>query len=326
MASKNARSSSTLEQCLFSKKARSLDFYQALSLLKKLATQNGKKIKVLPKPGREFSGTAIDEIIEQDDSYIVIANLLGLYSSGSPLPNYYLDEILTQINNNELQTKAFLDIFHQRIYQLLYEAWEENNLPLQLFLKKDLDLEETLYSIAGISFGKTSNLLERIPRLKKYLVHFMGGNRTLLSLQNLLTDFFGTEFEIQSFYSAQVDINSSQQNKLGKKNSLLGRQCYLGELHPSKSNNIHLKLANMCKQLFDGFLPGGPLHEQLCDIVKTFLTTPLNCYFSFSLAADDIQGSSLGGDTCNRLGQEAWLSKHAQMQPHSFTCQLKLNN
>lgn len=325
MASKNNRSNISLEQRLSGKNARSFDFYQAVYLLEKIAAKNNKKIKILPKPGRAFSGTPIDEIIESDDAYVLVANLSGLYSSGSPLPNYYLDELLSQINDNELQTKGFLDIFHQRVYHLLFEAWEQHNLPFQLFLKDNTNIEHMLYGLAGISYGRTSKLLAKIPQLKKYLPHFMAGNRTLMSLQSLLNDFFTTDIEVQSFYQAKVKINRRQQNQLGEKNTKLGSVCYLGDTYTSKCNNIRLTFASMSKSIFDSFLPGGEKHQQLLEILQTFLYTPLNCYLTVSLAAEDIRGLSLGDNAFNRLGNEAWLATHPAMPAHSFTYQLKLN-
>ena len=325
MASKNVRSDLSVKEQLLNKSGR-FDFYSAMYLLEKLAAENHKTIKNTPNPSSAFSGASIDKIVEQDNQYQLVSNLMGLYTSSSPLPNYYLDEILTQINDNQLQTKAFLDIFHQRLYQLLFKAWEQHNLPYQLFLKENTHLEQMLYNIAGISFSHTSELLEKMPGLKKYFVHFMAGNRTLLSLQNLLSDFFGIEVMIQSYYSARVQISKAQKNVLGMRNNKLGNTCYLGESYQSMSNNVLLKIKPISKSVFDNFLPGGKMHQQLIEIVKTFSHVPLNYYLTASLAVADIQGVSLGDKKCNRLGQEAWLSKHSDMSSHSFTYQLKLNS
>lgn len=326
MASKNGRSKISIEKRLLSKNARSFDFYQAIYLLQEYAAKKNKQITILPKADRAFSGTSIDKVIEADDKYIVLANLLGLYNSSSPLPNYYLEEVLNQIDNEQLETKAFLDIFHQRLYELLFEAWEEHNVPYQLFLKNNTNLEEILYSMGGLSFGPVNKLLQDMPALKKYLNNFMTGNRTLLSLQYVLSDFFNVQFKIHSYYSTNIDISKSQQNKLGQKNNQVGESFYLGETYPSKGNNILLELVSMSKQIFESFLPGGEKHQQLIKIVTSFLYHPFNVYLDLALSADDIEGVSLGGQTCNRLGQKAWLAPHAGMSPHFFTFKLRLSN
>ena len=72
-----------------------------------------------------FPETDIRSIYFDGNNYLHIqVNYLGLYGVDSPLPQYWLDKIAIEVESSSA-IRAFLDIFHQRLYVLLYLSWKK---------------------------------------------------------------------------------------------------------------------------------------------------------------------------------------------------------
>jgi len=82
----------------------------------------------------EISFPATDLEVDQSSSIIEInLKLLGLIGVDGCLPNYFKDSLLSN-NQESKRFKDFLNIFHHRLYLLLFNAWLSNNPDIQLEL------------------------------------------------------------------------------------------------------------------------------------------------------------------------------------------------
>jgi type VI secretion system protein ImpH len=326
MASTNHREDSALKTSAPSK-MKNFNFYQAVQLLEKLAAQEGKTLKLTPKLSMAYTSGDVAELKTDDNQYHLLLNFLSLYDSGSPLPTYYLEELLDKARLGDYSAQDFLDIFHQRLYKLLFEVWEKYHFVLQLLNKseKESPLMQELLSLSGLSLGDMSPLLEEQPGLNKYIACFQGKNKSLLTLQSLLHAYFSQRVSIQSFYEAPVPIVKAQYNGLGQRNNKLASSCYLGEEFNAINSNILIHFQQLDREAFNEFMPNSLLYKQLVQILKQFLNRPLNCYLRLSLQAKSVVSKRLGTKERTALGQNCWLGQPTDAVAQTLTMQLKFN-
>jgi type VI secretion system protein ImpH len=307
MASAQHRSHTELSEYL-QKNAKAFDFYQAAHLLDRLASKNGCKLKLTPKLTLARAASDIDAINIDSEHYQVVINFLNLCNANSPLPTYYLEELIDLASNNNYEAKAFLDIFHQRLYELLIEIWRVYNLGYQLYFRKNSDLQKILLNMSGLSLNSKSELLEKYPDLNCFLMLFADSSKGLLNLQHIVSESFATKVAIHSFYPGVTAISLKQQNRLGKKNHQLNYTCYLGQQAISSSSSILLHFIELNVTQFQSLMPGRILYDKLSMILKYYLNKPLNCYLKLTVNVAGVDSDCLGMSN-NALGESTWLGQ-----------------
>ena len=113
-----------------------LSFFQLLRSLKAKYGNDfihNKEVKLncadaLSFPSRDFS----IEYLNNRPSKVVF-NFMGLFGVDGCLPSYF-NELLHDPQNNTQPLKNFLDIFHHRIYELFFKAWQSQQPDINLEL------------------------------------------------------------------------------------------------------------------------------------------------------------------------------------------------
>lgn len=308
MASPNNRQTSIIERRLL-EQSRSFNYFQAVRLLKIMCAREGKKLKLSPKISLAFPSNDIDHIEESAENFSLVANFLGLYTSDSPLPSYYLEEWLDQFQNDDFSVKNFLDIFHQRLYELLYAVWEKGRLTHQLIHDKNRKLKTILYNLAGLSITDNCEIMKKQPHLHRYLRFFLHGNKNILNLRILLHQNLKLDVDVSSFYQSPIKIHQQQLNSLALKNHSLGMNCYLGTTFSSINTNILIKINELSLQQFEDLMPGKKMYEDLKDLLRLYLNKPLVCFLELNLAEDKIRNEQLREKTQSLLGEKSWLGE-----------------
>jgi type VI secretion system ImpH/TssG family protein len=216
------------------------------------------------------------------------------------LPAYYVEELIAQVNEDNLTCKAFLDIFHQHLYEMLYAVWAKYRLSHQIAEENNHHLLQIIYNLAGLGFTHQPALLKENSDWAKYIRFFMAGNRNLTNLQELLTDYFATAVKIESFYPALIAIHPEQKNQLGVLQSTLGN-FYLGEYFQSATTNLLLSFRELTQQQALLFMQNGKNSQQLKTLLNTYLITPYNFFIELQFDSAAPMPTALGGHA--RLGQ-----------------------
>jgi type VI secretion system protein ImpH len=277
--------------------------------LKIICAREGKELKLSPKISLAFPSNDIDYIEKNADNFHLVANFLWLCSSDSPLPSYYLEEWLDQALNDDLSVKDFLDIFHQRLYELLYSVWEKGRLTHQLIQNKNRKLKTILYNIAGLSVTDNCEIMQQQPHLHCYLRFFLHGNKNILNLRILLQQYLKLDVDVSSFYQSSVKIHQQQLNSLALKNHSLGMNCYLGTVFPSINTNILIKLNKLTFQQFEDLMPGKKMYDDLKTLLRFYLNKPLICFLELNLAEDQIEEERIEKKAQSLLGEKSWLGE-----------------
>ena len=141
-------------------------FYQAVRLLNTCTREAAPPGRTGPaareqlrfRPHASFAFPSSDvESIEQisagsdvDSVFRMTVTFSGLYSSVSPLPAFYTEELIAG-NQTESNRRDFLDLFHHRIISLIYRSWEKYRYFLQFQPGGTDRFSQWMYALVGLS-------------------------------------------------------------------------------------------------------------------------------------------------------------------------------
>ncbi len=148
-----------------------------------------------------FPETDIKSINIDGNNYLhIFMNYCGLYGVDSPLPQYWLDKIAIETESSSV-IRAFLDIFHQRLYVLLYLSWKKFQ-PTILIEQSKPGYLNYLQSISGQLLQACDN--------KEYAFAGVLGQRVhnAETLRSILTNYFDNiTVTVNQFVLRWVNIN-----------------------------------------------------------------------------------------------------------------------
>jgi len=110
--------------------ASQYNLFQVMFLLE----QNGFKDRFRIIPAVELAFPASDmkrAYLDAKGNIIIETTYLGLYGVNAPLPFYFL-EVASRADEKGEVFRSFLNIFNNRIYQLLFETWKRGKSVLYL--------------------------------------------------------------------------------------------------------------------------------------------------------------------------------------------------
>lgn len=81
-------------------------------------------VNMQPAASLSFTTKQIKKLQQLGDDYQLILTFMGLYGVQSPLPDYFLQQALFA---RGACLRAFLNLFNQRFYELLYQAWKKSH-------------------------------------------------------------------------------------------------------------------------------------------------------------------------------------------------------
>jgi type VI secretion system protein ImpH len=246
--------------------------------------------------------TADIQKIEQNSQqqFTLILNFLAIYGTTSPLPNYYTEEILAEMSQDNPVTRDFLNLFQQRLYEIYYDYY--CSIQLNNETKKSRCYVQKIYALAGLG---TSEIHSNIPseKLLRYASFFSSKHRSYIGLVRLLSDYSNSVVEIDTYYLMQRVIPAKQHVFLGQKNCSLGEDCHMGQVYTSARNSLNIRFMQLTTHTFEQLLPGKPLALELKELIKLYILQSLHIHFE--LYGQLYQDAAPDGFCV--LGQNAWL-------------------
>ena len=300
-----------------------LSFFQALLLFERMlgGVQLGaegpahrEQIRIRPSLSLAFPPSDVESITRLDDKRVqVTATFLGLYGVDSPLPNIYAERIARAHDEpGGARVRDFLDLFHHRLYSLLFRVWKKS---------RPVSVPETgggvdpLYDRLLALVGYSSQLGlggRRRPRLSEVRMRVLRP-RTAAGLEALLEHRLGYRCNIEQLVARKVEIPVDQLTRLGQHGSELGATFVVGR-RVTDCNMIALHVEASSFAMFEDLVPEGADREQLDDAVKGYLRDPVAYDIEVKLAAEHVPPWPLGQR--GALGRSIWLGVP---RPHA-TC------
>ena len=257
---------------------------------------------------------SIEEISARRDSeslFRMTVTFTGLYSSVSPLPAFYTEELIAG-NQTESNRRDFLDLFHHRIISLIYRSWEKYRYFLQFQPGGTDRFSQWMFALVGLGGAAQREGLELDwERLLAYIGPLSMRSCSAPTLARILSHYFqGLPVTIQECIERWVVIDRSQHARLGTSNSSLGMDCTIGERVRDRSGKFRVCIGPLSFAAFRKYLPDGPGYRPLQDLVRFSLSDQLEFDISLTLVKDEIPDLHLGAENPARLGWSTWLGDH----------------
>lgn len=229
----------------------------------------------------------------------------------SPLPGFYTEELLDEEWEEREASRGFLDIIHQHIYPLLYQAWSKYRFSQNAVEFNDKRYWEIIYSILGLpeefrEFGDFSG------QFIKYAGIISQRPRTQVGLKTILNDYLESiEVDIEPCVYRDVPIVEQQRCRLSKANNMLGSNCVVGQQVGDRSGKYIIHIGPLSSEQFQMMLNDKKHVRFIKALSGIFMVQPLQCDIVLELDHGSAQPICLGEPDYSNLGQSSWLvSQH----------------
>jgi type VI secretion system protein ImpH len=284
------------------------NFFQALSLLEEKFRKEGLKdpleagrIRCIPDTSLAFPASDIQRIKEKKGHIELVLSFMGLIGVSSPLPIYF-SEYVSRYEENAPPLIDFLNMFNNRFYILFYRSWKKYRFVRAL---SGGAADPFVRRIAFLS-GQNPDLLDVKSNFKllAYSGLFTAKCRGKAALATMLSDFYGgLPFDVKEYMPRWVAIHSPP--KIGV-DSRLGVSSILGTTKWDIAGKFRVSVGPLPRETFETFLPGSDNIIRMKDLVKCFLSDPLDFDVEVRLQSCELVAVILGKDN-TRLGETSSL-------------------
>jgi type VI secretion system protein ImpH len=242
---------------------------------------------------------------------------MGLLGAGGTLPAFYT-ELFAQREqlNRDQSARRFLDVFVHRAVVLFYQAWRKHRLPLRF--EADRQREALPQMLALVGFGQQP-LRHRLRGrdggiADEALAHYAGLLRqrpvSAAAVRQILADYFQVPVRLESFIGRWFTLPPEQRTVLVDAPLgalVLGGGAVVGERVWQRDLRLRLAIGPLKRAVFERFLPGGPAHLALRELLGLLTGITLEHEIRLTLRADDVQPARLDADRAPRLGWDGFL-------------------
>jgi len=225
----------------------------------------------------------------------------------SPLPGYYTDELLDEEWEEREASRYFLDVIHQHLYPLLYQAWAKYRFSHNAVESNDERYWEIIYSILGLpeefrEFGDLSG------QFIKYAGILSQRPKTQMGLNIILSDYLSTmNVCVEPCVLRDVKIVEHQRCKLTLDNNTLGSNCVIGEQITDRLGKYNVNIGPLSGEQFQSLLSNKKHTKFIRTVSNLFLVQPLQCDIVLELNKEAVNPICLGEPEYSCLGQSTWL-------------------
>jgi type VI secretion system protein ImpH len=288
-----------------------------LSLANKLDPLN--MIRIRPILGLQHARTQVVSVSkqwqnEQQFLYYLNVNLPGLYGNASPLPKFFTEELVQASHKDQNQTRIFLDLIHQRLYQLLYSA---NIQQLPHYLDQG---RKNVYAFMLAMVGFKDELwLNDFPD-KAFILRnvniFRHQKGTVAGLQNLVQDLFpNATISIIQCVNREVDIATSQKLALNQQANQLSFSTVLGNKMLDLQSKVVLSISPLSGTEYKKWCLSPQYWQAFQGLIQYFIGQPLLVQLHVDIVAEPDFNLCLVPDNAFALGRNAWLA-NSEQTPH----------
>ncbi len=299
-----ARVSEVLEQA-----PHRFEFYQAVRLLDELAGNVGDaardsgrqgRLRFSAHPGTAFPPSDIAGLSQGSRATRLLLSFMGLVGSASPLPPYVAQDALSE-EHGGAALRAFLDIFNSRLYELLYEAWHARRAGTS-----GSTAMRIMEALAGVCHGACEASYQA--RRAAYTGVLAGCPRSAEGLRVMLSGWLeGVPVRVRQRVDRWTTVERPV--RLGQYGEL-GHTAVLGGRYRDTDGLFSVESGPLDREHFVALLPGTPLRREVEDVVRSFVSRPLEFRLELLLAPAEMKPARLG-DHEARLGRNAVLAQVA---------------
>jgi type VI secretion system protein ImpH len=320
MDSETRESNPGLMQALL-RKPHSFSFFQLVQLLQRYAggarlgsegRASEESLRLRPTLSLAFPAADVQSVDVKEETsasrrrYRVTTSFMGLYSSDSPLPTFYAEDLIWKETNQDA-VREFVDMFHHRALSLFYRTWEKYRYNIRFQRHGKDEVSRRLFSMVGLG---TNPLIEStgLPsvRLLRYAGLITHKPHSAAGLSGILKDYFGlSSVTIDQCVEQWVPIDPSQQNRLGNRGCSLGRDFSVGARVRDRSGKFCVGIGPLGFSDFQRFIPVSGDYAAMVNLIRFYQTDRLDFDIKVRLRSEESPPLCLSSKTPQRLG---WTS------------------
>jgi type VI secretion system protein ImpH len=302
--------------------ARRLTFHNSMSLsFPSSEIENLEAFSTNGDPLDTPSAITHSIMMEELGEIKLTPSFIGLLGMSGALPYSYSERIAERETYfRDRAARGFLDIFTNRAVALYYAAWKKHRLALQYELDRKERFLPLVLSLAGLGFPSLRDHLNEGEGavFDQAIAHYCGGVRqrpaSVAVTQRVLADYFEVPIRIEQFVGHWYHLPKDQCSRLGSGNALLGKTALAGTRVWQRNLRVRVWIGPLNRQQFNEFLPGGARAQALSRWLGLLTGICLEYEVRLILQAEDVRGSSLGGESSVRLGLDAFMTTRPSEQ------------
>lgn len=247
------------------------------------------------------------------DPVVMTTRFFGLTGPHGPLPNHYTELILERASAHDTAFREFLDLFHNRLHELYYRAWEKPRFYLFIERGEEDPLSRSLGAVAGLG-TKAQKQSSGIQADRLLFLSGLLGRRPVSEevAQLLLKRYFGTiPIRLHQFAGQRLELDEHSRCVLGNRasGSELGVGCPLGRKVWDFQGQIKVEIGPLPQGQYNQFVPGGAREKELHNFLHFIFGRNLDPLVELTLEESQGYVGQLGkkGPGGYQLGLVGWL-------------------
>jgi type VI secretion system protein ImpH len=297
------------------------DFYALLRRIENLWRERprfGRALRPLDEPVRlaqdaelDFAPTPVSSLSRRERA---IAPRLGVRIFGLFGPHGALPLHLTELarsrerQHGDAGLRAFIDIFHHRMFSLFYRAWAQAQPAVDLDRREEARIDAIVGALGGLA-PAGARKRDAIPddAKRQHIALLARGVRTAEGLADTLAQLLGVPVRLETYVGHWLPLRPEDRTRLGFGDAAcrIGVGAVAGDAVWDRQSKFRVHIGPVPAQQYRRFLPGGTAVRALRDWVRQYVGFDFVWDVRVALAATDVQGCRLGTDT--PLGYAAWL-------------------
>lgn len=255
-------------------------------------------------PDRDLARVDLDRVPP-----LVRAQFIGMFGAFGALPLNWTEDVRRWFEAGDESFVDFVDIFAARFQELFFRAWSDAQAITQFDHAGDDRFLTWLLALVGTGSPAWRDHGALPDTVRAWFTPLaMGRVKSPVRLMQILAlQFDGrAQVEIQEMLPSWLEFEPDAVSRLGAAGSTLGRDIHLGSRVRSIGEKIRIDIHVSTLAAYRRFLPGGPDHTQLRDIVFWYLGQAWEIDIALWLPEPELRPARLDGQA--QLGWMAWLA------------------
>jgi type VI secretion system protein ImpH len=297
------------------RESKRFSFVQAFGLLKQLVLRQGgdpdRDILIRPALTLTPAHAEVQSIARHEQEgggvgYEMQVNLVGLYGAHSPLPHTLTERLIDAEQEDQPAGRLVLDLLHQRIYRLWYEA------QVRFHPMADPAIHHTYLNLFRSLVGlRNQAAWERFPNpalLFQYLNIYRASRGSAAGLKQILGGLFEqAAVDIEQCVERCMTIPDSQSMRLGMQSHCLGDNALLGNECYESSGQFVVHIGPVGAAVYGRLIEDNQSWITLVSLIRYYLLSPLICVLSIRVQMHSDCQILLGRQGWSQLGADTWL-------------------
>ena len=323
MGSASGRPAASVRDKLFERPA-AFRFFQAVRLLKLLRAGEGtvdaddpddEIVRFRSQVSLSFPPADITDLVDfgtEGRAAVMEVAFMGMAAAESfgSLPQCYTEKIYEEAKEKNYALRDFLDLFNHRFVSHFYRAWEKYNVAVSYECGEGSYYERAIFGLIGMGTGGLRNRLA----LEDRALLSRGGLLKMApvpasALEGLVESYFRVPVRTEQFLPGWYNIDEGDQNRLGRTNSRLGDDLFMGESVELCEFRFGLRIGPLDWDRYRDFFPDTEGYAALHSLVKLAVPPETDFQCRMVLQAEDVPDLRLEhtpSQAC-RLGWSTWL-------------------